>query len=84
MTENLRKKLSRLQQELDQMKRNTSSAMSLHESPSRTLEETTPLEGGDISSEGLDKLQKLIQRVEGNLIRRIAMVESTANKVHDM
>lgn len=92
MIESSRKKMARLQTEIDQLKRNTSSAMSLHESPSRTAEDTTAhasaataAEGGEnVSSEGLDKLQKLLQRVEGNLIRRIAQVESTANKVHDL
>ena len=41
--------------------------------------------GGDgASQEAIEKLQKMIQRVEGNLIRRITMMEGSLKRVEDL
>ena len=40
--------------------------------------------GDGASSEDLGKLQKMIQRVEGNLIRRIATLEGSLSKINNL
>ena len=41
-------------------------------------------QGDAVSSEGLDNLRKALQRVEGNLIRRIAANEAQLAKISDL
>lgn len=72
-----RKKIAKLQAELDLLKQNPP------KSSTALVEEVSVAESA-ADSEGagdLGKLQKMIQRVEGNLIRRIAQVESSLSRI---
>mmetsp|Transcript_31761 Transcript_31761/g.39513 ORF Transcript_31761/g.39513 Transcript_31761/m.39513 type:complete len:259 (-) Transcript_31761:226-1002(-) len=77
-----KKRIARLQTEVDALKygQRLGSAMS-----ASVAEEPIVLsskeEGGAVSGEGLEKLQRLIQRVEGSLIRRISSVETIIGRV---
>ena len=41
-------------------------------------------DGDGVGSDDLNKLKKMIQKVEGNLIRRIAMVEGGLSKISNL
>ena len=70
-----RKKIQRLQSEIDALK----SGAPMQELATPVLTSTDEVGAGD-----LDKLQKMIQRVEGNLIRRIASVETGLGRINSL
>jgi len=75
--ENSRKKMQRMQSEIDALK-----------GGAPVVEAVAPVElsddGPSVGSGDLDKLQKMIQRVEGNLIRRIATVETSLGRINGL
>lgn len=81
MIEGNRKRIARLVAELDAMKKGTSlPPMAVAE-----IADTAVISSDDmVDSEALDKLQKMIQRVEGNMIRRIATVETAISRVDNI
>ena len=70
-----RKKIQRLQSEIDALK----GGAPMQELATPVLTSTDEVGAGD-----LDKLQKMIQRVEGNLIRRIASVETGLGRINSL
>ena len=77
-----RKKIARLQSELDALGRRTSSQMENY----GRAESLASLNDSkdDVDADALQKLAKQIQRVEGNLIRRIAAVEGSVSRISDL
>lgn len=83
--ENNRKKLTRMQADIDALKGDRGSQMAMYEPVAEVPVSGSTKDGSDgASSEGLEKLQKLIQRVQGDLIRRIAVVEGSLSRVNDL
>lgn len=83
--ENNRKKLTRLQADIDALKGQRGSQMALMEEPIEMPVSNSTKDGSDgASSDAIEKLQKLIQRVQGDLIRRIAVVEGSLSRVNDI
>ena len=80
--ENNRKKLNKLQAEVDALKNNrSSSGLGL----AMAEEVSVASELGDGASAGdLGALKKMIQRIEGNLIRRIATLEGSLSKISSL
>ena len=62
--------------------KNNRSATGLIEEP--VVESEAPTGDDGASAEGLGKLQKMIQKVEGNLIRRIATLETSLHKINSL
>ena len=87
-----RKRILRLQADIDALRHGTRTGSAM--SQAETVEKNEPIvlssRGGDgdggagIDQEAIDKLQKMIQRVEGSLIRRIASVEGIITRVDGM
>lgn len=82
--ENNRKKLNKLQAEVDALKNNRSSS-GLGLAMAEEVSVASELGGGDGASAGdLGSLKKMIQRIEGNLIRRIATLEGSLSKISSL
>ena len=74
-----RKRIARLQSDLDALRKGGSPVDTPDIEPAPI--ETAATAGSGVDQSALDSLQKMIQRVEGNLIRRIAALEGDIHRI---
>lgn len=78
--DNHRKRLQRMQGEIDQIKQQSKSQLSMHASPEPEPVEEQPADA-NASEEARDGVKRMVTRLEGSLVRRISACESQLGKL---
>ena len=84
--DNFRKRLQKFQGDFEMLRRKTASALEMSSAAANKEEgiKMEDLAGLELSGDGAEQMTKMVQLLEQNLNRRIAIVEAKANTIADL